>query len=90
MKNKFLIAVALLSVLVIKPFNVTAQETNNLKPLEGYYEFQQDKNTYLQLSSRGKQLMLTQLWDGKELLFDKKSELSFINKDMPWFTLEFL
>lgn len=73
----------------LSPFKTKAQEAKNLKLLEGYYQLQQNKDTYLKLTSKGPQLVLTQLWDEKELLFDQKSDTSFVNKEMPMFTLEF-
>lgn len=91
MKNIFLNLIALQSLMVLwlSPLETTAQKAKNLKHFEGYYQLQQNKDTYLQLTSRGPQLVLTQLWDEKELPFDQKSDTSFVNKEMPMFTMEF-
>ena len=75
-------------ILFLSPFKTRAQETENLQQLEGYYQLQQNKDRYLQIKARG-HLILVQLWDEKELVFDRKSDTSFVNKEMPMFTLEF-
>jgi CubicO group peptidase (beta-lactamase class C family) len=90
MKNMILSLVAFqLVMLLFNPLKTTAQEAKSLKHLEGYYQFQQNKDTYLQITSQGSQLVLTQLWDEKKLVFNQESDLSFVNKEMPMFTLEF-
>lgn len=50
-----------------------------LKEFEGYYQFTNDTTTYLQITSQGNNLILHQLWDGKEISFERKSELEFLN-----------
>jgi len=76
-------------ILFLSPLKTAAQETENLQQLDGYYQLQQNKDRYLQIKARGQQLHLIQLWDEKELLFDQKSDTTFVNKEMPGFTLEF-
>ncbi|MEP7143637.1 MAG: hypothetical protein ABI707_12235 [Ferruginibacter sp.] len=58
------------------------------KKLEGYYQFTNDTATYLQITSQGSNLILHQLWDGKEISFERKSELEFVNKEQS-FPLKF-
>ena len=57
------------------------KDTQLLKSFEGYYQFQNDKNTFLQIMVKGNNLILKQLWDGKEIVFVRKSELEFFNEE---------
>ena len=57
------------------------KDTQLLKSFEGYYQFQNDKNTFLQIIVKGNNLILKQLWDGKEIVFLQKSELEFFNEE---------
>src|SRR5437773_3202893 len=57
------------------------QDTQLLKSFEGYYQFQDYKNTFLQIIAKGNNLILRQLWDGKEIAFVQKSELEFFNEE---------
>ena len=57
------------------------KDTQLLKSFEGYYQFQDDKNTFLQIIAKGSNLILKQLWDGKEIVFVQKSELDFFNEE---------
>jgi CubicO group peptidase (beta-lactamase class C family) len=59
-----------------------------LKTYEGYYESQVNKNTYIRFTAKENQLMLTQLWDGREILFSAESDLDFFCKEFP-FPLKF-
>lgn len=59
-----------------------------LKIFEGYYQAAFNSDFYLQILIKEKQLMLRQLWDGKEIIFEAQSELEFFNKEMQ-FPLKF-
>ena len=50
-----------------------------LKKFEGYYQFTKDTTTYLQITSQGNNLILHQLWDGKDISFERQSDLEFFN-----------
>src|SRR5689334_6802795 len=52
-----------------------------LKKFEGDYQFTNDTASYLQITSQGNNLILHQLWDGKEITFERKSELEFLNDE---------
>ena len=52
-----------------------------MKKFEGYYQFTNDTSSYLQITSQGNNLILYQLWDGKEISFERKSELEFLNEE---------
>ena len=56
-------------------------QQDTLKKFEGYYQFTNDTTAYLQITSRGDNLMLHQSWDGKEITFERKSELEFFNEE---------
>ncbi len=59
-----------------------------LKKFEGYYQFTNDTNNYLQITPQGNNLILHQLWDGKEISFERKSDLEFFNGEFS-FPLKF-
>ncbi|HEY5744843.1 MAG TPA: serine hydrolase domain-containing protein [Chryseolinea sp.] len=59
-----------------------------LKALEGYYEMEGNKEMHLQFTAKNNQLILKQLWDGREVTFDAESELEFFNQQFP-FPLKF-
>jgi len=58
-------------------FRLTASE---LKAFEGYYQFQQNADAYLQLTSKENGLVAKQLWDGKEFFVVPKSSLEFYSQ----------
>lgn len=57
-----------------KAITLSEQE---LKKLAGYYQSENMKSTYIQILSRDGQLVLKQLWDGKEITFTAGSALEF-------------
>ena len=57
------------------------KDSQPLKSFEGYYQLQEDTNTYLQIAIKGNNLTLKQLWDGKKITFERKSDLEFFNQD---------
>lgn len=59
-----------------------------LKALEGYYELEGNKELHLQFTATKNQLILKQLWDGREVTFDPESELEFFCQQFP-FPLKF-
>src|ERR1043166_3732723 len=58
----------------------TQAQSLNLAKFEGYYQLTNDTLTYLQITSRGNNLIVHQLWDDKEISFERKSELEFLNE----------
>jgi hypothetical protein len=58
------------------------------KKFEGYYQLTGDTSMYLQITPLQDNLILHQLWDGKEIRFDRKSELEFYNDEQS-FPLKF-
>jgi hypothetical protein len=65
---------------------LTAQD---LKKLEGKYEFRNEKGQFLQISATDNGLVLKQLWDGQQIDFVAKSPLEFFSKNNTNFTLRF-
>jgi hypothetical protein len=59
-----------------------------LKSFEGFYRFQNDQNAFLQISVKGNNLVLKQLWDGKEFIFEQQTPLDFYCKEQS-FPLKF-
>ena len=65
---------------------LTAQD---LKKLEGKYEFRNQKGQFLQISAADSGLVLKQLWDNQQFDFAATSPLAFFSKKQPGFTLQF-
>lgn len=63
-------------------------QSQELKKFEGYYHFTDDTATYLQVYVQGEHLILHQMWDDKEISFDRKSDLDFENTEQA-FPLKF-
>jgi hypothetical protein len=61
-----------------------------LKAFEGKYKFQfeENKDVFLQITATADGLVLKQLWDGKEINFTATSDVDFLNSDIP-FPLKF-
>jgi uncharacterized protein YjhX (UPF0386 family) len=53
----------------------------DLKEFEGYYLADFDRDTYIQIKAKGNQLILKQLWDNKEVVFNQQSPLEFLDVD---------
>jgi CubicO group peptidase (beta-lactamase class C family) len=66
---------------------ITQLSPEQLKAFEGYYKASGNSN-YLQFTAKEDQLLLTQLWDGRQILFSPESEVDFFCKDFP-FPLKF-
>jgi hypothetical protein len=63
-----------------------AQQQNQLKAFEGKYSMSFQNNVaYIQITAKGKELVLKQLWDNQEITFKQESTLEFVNgaKDFP-------
>ena len=65
---------------------LTAQD---LKKLEGKYEFRDQKGQFLQISATDSGLVLKQLWDDQQIDFAATGPLEFFSKEHPGFTLRF-
>lgn len=63
-----------------KALPLTEQQQVQLKAFEGKYKmsFQNDV-AYIQITAKGNELVLKQLWDNQEILFKQESELAFYN-----------
>lgn len=63
-----------------KALPLTAEQQVQLKAFEGKYKmpFQNDY-AYLQITAKGSELVLKQLWDNQEITFKQESELEFYN-----------
>jgi hypothetical protein len=60
-----------------KTISTSAQQ---LAGFEGYYQLDKNKSLYLQIMVKNNQLILKQLWDEREILFEQKSALYFYNE----------
>ena len=49
----------------------------DLKPFEGYYQSQDNKDSYIRIQTNGDHLVLVQMWDDHEITFDQSSPLEF-------------
>jgi|GEM_PF-825032 beta-lactamase regulating signal transducer with metallopeptidase domain len=79
------------SYLVIHPgfaqgLSLTKNQQQQLKSLEGKYRMSNGtKAFFLQITAKGNELVLKQLWDNQEIIFEPQSELEFKakNQDFP-------
>ena len=67
---------------------IASYSTAQLTEFEGYYQFDKDKDRYLQILVKDNKLVLKQLWDQREIVFEQKSALYFYN-DQQSFPLTF-
>jgi hypothetical protein len=51
----------------------------DLKAFEGYYQSDINKDSYIQIRAKGNQLILKQMWDDKEIVFNQQSALEFLD-----------
>jgi hypothetical protein len=63
------------------PTKVATLPLNQLKILEGTYQFERDKSRTLTINAKGKGVELKQHWDGKRIFFLPRSEKAFFNED---------
>src|SRR5215467_1750301 len=75
--NRKLIVPALLSLI----YSTHIHSQQSLKKFEGYYQLANDTTTYLQITPQGNNLVLHQLWDNKEISFERKSDLEYYNDE---------
>ena len=61
---------------------------DELKQFEGFYRSKENQDTHIQFTIKDHQLVLKQLWDGREITFSPESGLEFFCKDSP-FPLKF-
>jgi len=47
----------------------------------GYYEFEDDKGSFVKITMKGDALVMNTLWNNKKIYFQKKSENRFINRE---------
>jgi hypothetical protein len=63
-----------------KALPLTEQQQDQLKAFEGKYKMAlQNDVVYLQITAKGNELVLKQLWDDQEITFKQESELAFYN-----------
>ncbi len=62
----------------IVPVHLT---NDQLKVFEGKYQFKDDPDNLLQLSAKGQQLVVKQLWDGKEISLTPQTDTYFYNNE---------
>ena len=77
----YLLLIAALSFGNCLPLHAQEWEltTEQLKAFEGYYQFTNDPQAYLQFKVKDKGLVATQVWDGKEYFILPKSPLEFVS-----------
>jgi hypothetical protein len=59
-----------------------------LSDLTGYYKAEK-KNMYLKVSDSANRLSIYQMWDGRKIMFERKSQLAFFAKELS-FPLRFI
>lgn len=78
----------LFAVFILEGSTQIYSQQQSLKKFDGYYQFADDTTRYLQITAQGDNLVLHQLWDGKDINFERKSELEFVNNEFS-FPLKF-
>jgi CubicO group peptidase (beta-lactamase class C family) len=71
-----------------EPKKIVTLQPEQLQVLEGYYQLAGKKDAYLNFRVSGNQLILKQLWDGREVTFDPESDTEFFSRQFP-FPLKF-
>ncbi|MDP4263503.1 MAG: hypothetical protein Q8941_13330 [Bacteroidota bacterium] len=52
---------------------------DQLKVIEGKYQLKDDPDNYIQITAKGTNLVVKQLWDGKEIVLEPQTETYFYN-----------
>jgi len=60
----------------MKKTNLT---TEQLKPYEGKFQSKDDPDNYIQVTAKNNNLIVKQLWDGKEIAVETLTETYFYN-----------
>jgi hypothetical protein len=68
-----------------KKINLSAEQ---LKPYEGKFQSKDDPDNYIQIMAKNNNLIVKQLWDGKEITVESQTETYFYN-DAQSFPLQF-
>ena len=65
-----------------KESDVSQIKINEFKAYEGYYKLQvrPGVESHIKILTKNNQLVLSEQWSGKEIVFEQKSELEFFNK----------
>lgn len=90
-KHALVLPLILAILFIINPFNAQSLQAQEIKKVvqlspqklnvfEGFYQFQKNKDVFLQITAKENNLVLKQLWDGKELVFEQDSTLAFYCK----------
>jgi hypothetical protein len=61
--------------------NKSVPTAAQLKACEGKYQLIDDPDNYIQIMAKDDNLVVKQLWDGKEIIFEAKTETFFYNKE---------
>jgi hypothetical protein len=74
-----------------KPVVKTEMEhtPEQLKPFEGLYYLQNEKDRFIQFTVKENKLVLKQQWDGNEISFVPETAVDFFSKEVPLFSLKF-
>jgi len=66
-----------------------AHTPEQLKPFEGLYQFQNEKDRFIQFTEKDNKLVLKQQWDGNEIVFVPETPVDFFSREAPLFSLKF-
>jgi hypothetical protein len=89
-KYTFIIPVFACLYIWISPFHASALDKidamkrmneHEYRDYLGYYEFEDDKGSFVRISMKGDALVMNTLWNNKKIYFQKKSENRFINSE---------
>jgi hypothetical protein len=60
-----------------------------LKPFEGLYQLQNEKDRFIEFTVKENRLVLKQQWDGNEISFLPETTVDFFSEEVPLFSLKF-
>ncbi|MES3017251.1 MAG: hypothetical protein V4721_05710 [Bacteroidota bacterium] len=90
LKYAFIIPVVALIYTAVIPFHATAlDKISTMKSIKrhdyhdylGYYEFERDKGSFVQIMMKDEALVMNTLWNNKKIYFQRQSENSFLNTE---------
>jgi hypothetical protein len=81
MKKYFFVVVFIITTCLQTTYAQVASDSLKLSQFAGKYQFSDDKMTFLQISEKNSHLVLKQLWDNQEIVFERTGKLTFYNKE---------
>lgn len=81
MKKYFFVVVPMIIICLQATYAQTTSDSSKLSQFTGKYQFTDNKMTFLQISEKSGHLVLKQLWDNEEIVFERTGKLTFYNNE---------